>query len=194
MALERSIREQEDPYGTAREEGKTVDGASGNGGLGEDSVFEGTAFLPNVFGVTSWVEYEGLASFLWITKDLLWWLSVEKQIPGADVATCVVAVVLILHHLDMLANAVLKGDVMGVANLWTLLLWVASMTLWALGEMYQPDEVCAPGPLWQKPAHPDNLRFVASWIMAMAAACFILFWTAYLALFATFDDGLSFSY
>lgn len=58
----------------------------------------------------------------------------ERDVPGADILTCTIATLLVLHQIDMLANAFFKDDVMGFANLLTLLLWVAAMVLWAVGE------------------------------------------------------------
>ena len=60
-------------------------------------MFDGTGFLPNVFAVSSWVEYEGLATVMWVCKDLCWWASVEKEIPGLDILTCVVGAVHVSH-------------------------------------------------------------------------------------------------
>jgi hypothetical protein len=68
---------------------------------------------------------------------------VEKEVPGAKAATCLVAAVLILHHVDMLASAYIKDDVMGTADLVTLLLWVVvgpgrctiSQMLWSDGHI-----------------------------------------------------------
>jgi hypothetical protein len=69
----------------------------------------------------------------------------------------------------MLVNAFKKDDVMGLANLVTLLFWVCAMCAWALGEMYQSEEVCAVVPLLTRPEHPENLRFIGSWIMLIGA-------------------------
>lgn len=141
-------------------------GRGGGGRILDDLVmFDGTAFLPNVFAVSSWIEYEGMATMLWICKDLAWWLAAEKHVPGADTTTCVIGALLVLHHLDMLVKAYVKDDAMGLANLVTLLFWVCAMYSWAVGELYQSKEVCAVVPLMTRPEHPDNLRYIGSWIM-----------------------------
>lgn len=71
-ALERSYKEDDGGYGATgavpREEGGDGGGEVGICTLDELIMFDAPAFLPNVFSVTSWVEYEGLATFLWITK------------------------------------------------------------------------------------------------------------------------------
>lgn len=187
-ASERSRKDAANNYGAVppAEEGKRGDasvghgvgvlhrgGGRGGGGCTLDDLvaFDGTACLPNVFAVSSWVEYEGAATMLWICKDLAWWLAAEKRVPGADAAMCVVGVVLVLHHADMLVKAHAKGDVMGMGVLVTLLFWVCAMFSWAVGELYQSEEVCAVVPLMARPEHPDNLRYIGSWIMLAGGVC-----------------------
>ena len=68
------------------------------------------------------------------------------------------------------------------------------MCAWALGEMYQSEEVCKVVPLLVRPERYDNLRFIGTWIMLAGASIFFLFWTVYLMLFAIFDDQLSLAF
>lgn len=56
--------------------------------------------------------------------------------------------------------------------------------------MYQAEDVCAVVPLLTRPEHPENLRFLATWTMIVSAGIFAMFWSLYLLLFATFDEGL----
>ena len=46
------------------------------------------------------------------------------NVPGMDIVMCVVAGMLVLHHVDMLVTAAINDDMMGLANLVTLLFWV----------------------------------------------------------------------
>ena len=209
-ALERSYKEDVAGYGAVSAVAEDGDGGGSRevgsrGGIGRGSgggggrgrtlddliMFDGPAFLPNAFVVSSWVEYEGAATFLWICKDFAWWLAVEKEIPHADDATVIIGICLISYHVDMLVNAFKNDDVMGLANLVTLLFWVTSMFTWALGEMYQSEEVCRVVPLLTRPDHPENLRWIASWIMICGGCLFVFFWIIYLMLFVIFDDGLA---
>uniref|UniRef100_A0A7S0SD04 Uncharacterized protein n=1 Tax=Mantoniella antarctica TaxID=81844 RepID=A0A7S0SD04_9CHLO len=189
VALARLYREEGSTgYGSISAKGSPEGGRSRSLTPNHLMPFDGPAFLPNVFRVKSWVEYEGVALFLWICKDLSWWLAVEMNVPGMDIVMCVVAGMLVLHHVDMLVTAAINDDVMGLANLITLLFWVTSMCIWAVGDYYQTDDVLAVVPPLSRPEHPENMRFAATWIMLCGAGFFGMFWTAYLGMFAVYDD------
>ena len=147
------------------------DGRSSSSGVGGSRISEssdpflGPAFTPNVLRVRSRAEYESLSHFLWIAKDLSWWIAVETEdvAPGALIgcakaATAFVAAALIAHTADALAvarrdappkkNAMLNkkqtswvswvtdGEV--VTKL-AIVFWVLAMTVWSFGDMFHPD-------------------------------------------------------
>ena len=126
--------------------------------------FLGPAFAPNALRVRSRAEYESLAHFLWIAKDLAWWVSVEcddalpRALVGCAKATTVfLAAALLAHSADALAVAMRDartrdGDDFGTPRLVSLglvdgevvtklalVFWVVAMTVWSFGDMFAPD-------------------------------------------------------
>ena len=78
----------------------------------ETNSFLGPVFTPNLLNVQSRAEYDSLSHFLWIFKDLVWWVSVENDgyLPGwflvvMKSVTVVVAFCLITHTVDALLVA-----------------------------------------------------------------------------------------
>ena len=157
--------------------------------------FLGPAFTPNALRVQSRAEYESLSHFLWIAKDLWWWVSVEMDdaLPGALVGcakavTVLTAAALIAHTFDALAVAIRDappdrkwarsrrygGEVVTKLG---LVFWVVAMTVWSFGEMFAPDPEARIGAEVRlfsaresaDAEGPDSSRWWAAWSMAIGA-------------------------
>ena len=149
--------------------------------------FPGFSFLPNALSLRTRAEYEGLAHFLWIAKDLCWWLAVEQEVAGFRYVTCAAAAALILHTVDQMETARREEDLMELCTQTTTLCWVLAMSLWSVGEMFQGEEVAREGAsMFAYPERLDNLRWWAAWTMTTGAVFFSTFWVAYLSSFAMY--------
>ena len=176
--------------------------SSSDARLGGDAAdpFLGPAFTPNALNVRSRAEYESLSHFLWIAKDLWWWVAVEMEdqlpvffIGCAKFVTVVVALALIAHTADALAVArrdAPKGafsanavDGETVTKL-GLVFWVLAMTVWSFGDMFYPDPEARIGAevhLFSVDSSPgvegpDSSRWWAAWSMAVGVFVLAAFW------------------
>jgi len=174
-------------------------------GIHSSDPFLGPAFTPNALRVRSRAEYESLSHFLWIAKDLCWWVAVETEdvAPGALIgcakaATALVAAALIAHTADALAvarrDAPHSGKNEGSGPSWfadgevvtklAIVFWVLAMTIWSFGDMFHPDPEARIGAevhLFSLRASadaegPDSSRWWAAWSMAVGVFVLAAFW------------------
>ena len=178
--------------------GGNVSSASG---AFSDSPFLGPAFTPNVLNVRSRAEYESLSHFLWIAKDLSWWVAVEMEdrlpvflIACAKAVTVLVAFLLLAHTADALLVARRDTEKKGSFSLTNLdgetvtklglVFWVLAMTVWSFGDMFYPDPEARIGAevhLFSLDSSagvegPDSSRWWAAWSMAVGVFVLAAFW------------------